>query len=66
MKVVRQQQQPGDDRIIPLTMFDGGSFKHIWGTDMQQTGLLFNYQELSAPVKVTLQLDESRLPTRLT
>ena len=53
MKVVRQQQQrPGDDRIIPLIMFDGGSFKHIWGTDMQQTGLLFNYQELSAPVKV--------------
>ena len=53
MKVVRQQQQPqGDDRIIPLVMFDGGSFNHIWGTDMQQTGLLFNYQELSAPVKV--------------
>ena len=53
MKVVRQKQhEQGDDRIIPLIMFDGGSFKHIWGTDMQHTGLLINYQQLSAPVKV--------------
>ena len=53
MKVVRQKQhEQGDDRIISLIMFDGGSFKHIWGTDMQHTGLLINYQQLSAPVKV--------------
>ena len=53
MKVVRQKQElPADNRTIPLIMFDGGSFKHIRGTAMQQTGLLINYQELAAPVKV--------------
>ena len=31
MKVVRQEQKPkgSEARIIPLIMFDGGSFKHI-------------------------------------
>ena len=54
MKVVRQEQKPqeSEDRIIPLITFDGDSFKHIWGRDMQDSGLLFNYQDLSAPVKV--------------
>ena len=42
--LVRQKQhEQGNGRIIPLIMFDGGSFKHIWGTGMQHTGLLINY-----------------------
>ena len=68
MKVVRQEKKPqdSDDRIIPLIMFDGGSFKHIWGRGMQDSGLLFNHQELSAPVKVALLVDASPSLTRQT
>ena len=49
----------GNDKIMasitagmPMILFDSGAFRHIWGTDLVHSGLVYNIVDLENPSNV--------------
>ena len=40
------------EQQIPMLMFDGGAFMHIWGTMLVGLDLLTDWQDLDTPLRV--------------
>ena len=46
---------------IPMIMFDSGAYRHIWGTDLINSGLIYDIQDMEIPEEVDTACGEITL-----
>ena len=58
MKTLEQEAKSSGNAVfsvaqgIPVIMFDSGAWRHIWGTDLVNSGMVYDVEDLKEPVDV--------------
>ena len=58
MKTLEQEAKSSGNAVfsvaqgLPVIMFDSGAWRHIWGTDLVNSGMVYDVEDLKEPVDV--------------